>query len=168
MFGNISLILVCLLSVYIICSFYLYTKEGDLNNSLKGLDILYQNNDKDEIIRKLFEHAVISNSKVRWPILMAISIVFAIIISHATNLVENNSQKFFIILPLLFLPLYITFNYLQAHGGNKRIIAASQLFALNKAQNGKDLISSLPPINKIKQKKYRKTKENTRSDNHDM
>lgn len=130
MFETVSTILVCFLSVYIIASFYTYSRQGDIDNSLKGLETLYHINDKDEIVKKLFEHSVALQSIVRWPVIVAVSIVSSIIITYATSNISDNGQKFFIILPLIFAPIYASFNFLQAHGGNNTRIAINNLNAI--------------------------------------
>ncbi len=127
MFGIVCMIIVCLLSLYIICSFYIYSRQGDLDNTLKGLDKLYKANDKDEIIKCLSEVIVQSKSSVRWPTIIAVSIVFSIFISYATRNIESACQKFIITFPLVFIPLYVSFNYLQAHGGNKALVSVGLL-----------------------------------------
>lgn len=140
MFDTICLCLICILSIYIAATLLIYSRSGDLNNSLKGMDKLYKLGDKDEIIKQLYELVVFQKSRVVWPFLLAISIVFAIFISYATKLVEEQSQRFIIIIPFIFLPLYVSFNYMQAHGGNNTLSSANQLFAINrtnKFQNNK-------------------------------
>jgi hypothetical protein len=141
MLGIVCICLVCILSIYIVATFFTYSQSGDLNNSIGGLDKVYKTEDKDEIIKQLYEIVVLNKSQVRWPFLIALSIVFTIFITYATKSIDTQLQRFVIILPLIFIPLYVFFNYTQAHGGNKSLISAAQLFALNKAKT-----NSLDPL----------------------
>lgn len=80
--------------------------------------------DKDKIIKTLFEAAIHQKSIVRWPLLMAFSIVYSMLVVRLFSLVSDDVTKFIMFIPITFLLLYGIFNSLQAHGGDQELAEA--------------------------------------------
>lgn len=91
--------------------------------------------DKDKIVKTLFEAAIHQKSVVRWPLLMAFSIVYSILVVRLFSLVSEDVIKFIMLIPITFLLLYGIFNSLQAHGGDRELVEATSMYdAYKKAQ----------------------------------
>jgi hypothetical protein len=127
----VSLIFVMLI-LYTILTINIYSSEGDINNILADMKKLEKIGDKDEIVHNLFQIILQEKAKVSWPLILVLSIIFSIIITYCTYELKDLDQKFLITTILIFLPMYLLFNYLKAHGGNKNLFNSILLYKNSK------------------------------------
>jgi hypothetical protein len=130
---NNKIVMICLfiLILYIVCTLYFYSKDGDLNNTIRGINKLKDINDKDEIINTLYRMVITQNVSVRWPAIVALSIVSSLFITYCTNGNLTVDQRFLITIPFVFVPMYLLFNFKKAHNCNENIVNATFLYSKN-------------------------------------
>lgn len=132
MFNNLAFGILCILSLYIMYSLFMYSREGDISNSTHGIDKQLDVN-KDQVIDRLFKCVANQNPSVKWGKLLICSIVYSILLVYTLSQLKDDSLKFIVIIPLTFLLLYGLFNNLRAHGGNRELVIASSLYGVNKS-----------------------------------
>jgi hypothetical protein len=114
------------LIIYIVCIVFRNLRRKESKGSI--IPQSESTPDKDKIIKTLFESVIHQKSRVQWPLLMACSIVYSIIVVRLFSWVSDNTTKFIILIPITFLLLYGIFISLQAHGGNQDLEEASDVY----------------------------------------
>lgn len=128
-YNKLVMISLFILILYIICTLYFYSKEGDLHNAIRGIKKLESTNDKDELLNVLYRLAISNNVSVRWPVIVALSLISSLLITYCTTGMSNIDQRFLITIPFVFLPMYVLFNFKNAHSKNENIVNSTFLYS---------------------------------------
>jgi len=128
-YNKLVMISLFILILYIVCTLYFYSKDGDLHNAIRGLKKLEDTDDKNELFNVLYRMAISQNISVRWPVIVALSLVSSLFITYCTAGITAIDQRFLITIPFVFLPMYALFNFRSAHGGNEKIVNATFLYS---------------------------------------